>query len=96
MGGTFRPNHYLAGLIGATALGAVVLPWHVIEGGFWAFAWLASYPDADAGPALVLALAHQRYWLWPLVAVPALAIPALTRHGSGAGLLIAAATYGIV
>ena len=96
MGGISRPNRYLASLIGAAALGVALLPWHAIDGGLWSIAWLANYPDSGTASALVLALEHQRYWLWPLVAVPALAIPALRRQGKGAGLLIGAASFGIV
>ena len=46
--------------------GYALLPWYMVTGGFWSFAWLSAWAS-DARPALPQALAD-RPWLWlPLV-----------------------------
>src|SRR5690242_9980305 len=59
-------------------VGFALLPWYAIEAGFFSFAWLADYPTKPAAaPALVLALAHGRWWLLPTGLV--LLMPAFAR-----------------
>jgi len=53
--------------------GFLVLPWYAIEDGFFALSWLADYPDAATGPALLQGLAYGRPWLLPLLLPLALA-----------------------
>ena len=47
-------------------VGYAVLPWYAADDGFWRFAWLAVYPDAETAPAAVQALTYGRVWLLPL------------------------------
>lgn len=42
--------------------GYALLPWYMVTGGFWSFAWLSAWAS-DARPALPQALAD-RPWLW--------------------------------
>ncbi len=61
---------------GAAALGAAVLPWHMQQddvslAGFWAL----GRENAEASSALWQALAHGRFWFWPVLATVLLALP---------------------
>ncbi|MEQ9326246.1 MAG: iron ABC transporter permease, partial [Rhodospirillales bacterium] len=49
-------------------IGLLVLPWYVIEDGFWGFSWLVDgWPmDPDYGPAWVQILDDGKIWLAPL------------------------------
>ncbi len=46
-----------------------MLPWYVLEDGFWSFEWLFDgYPlDTDYAPALALILQGEKLWLAPVV-----------------------------
>jgi iron(III) transport system permease protein len=55
--------------------GYALLPWYMVAGGFWSFAWLAQI-GAEARPALFWALGD-RYWLWLPLAGFAVAAAAL-------------------
>ncbi len=48
--------------------GFVLLPWYVVDDGFFSLSWLMEgYPfEADAAPALFLALQGKKLWLAPL------------------------------
>ena len=46
-------------------LGAVLLPWHMIDAGFFAFGWLKGYPAAESGPAIWQIVAAGQWWLLP-------------------------------
>ncbi|MFK7854849.1 MAG: ABC transporter permease [Granulosicoccus sp.] len=50
-------------------LGFCVLPWYVLEDGFWGFEWLVDgYPfDTDYAPALFLIMQGEKLWLSPLI-----------------------------
>ncbi len=86
-------------------LPALLLPWYLQQDGLAAVPWagLAWLTDADAGSAAGLALAEGRWWLWPAVLAPALALAAallpiarplragLFTLAGGAGLLLWAA-----
>jgi iron(III) transport system permease protein len=63
-------------LIGAA--GFCLLPWYMLEDGFWGFGWLFDgYPfDADHAPGLFLLLQGEKTWLWPLA--PLLLAPLAT------------------
>src|SRR5690606_24616243 len=51
----------------------LLLPWYRIEGGFFAFGWLGSFPaDADVASGLLQVVTHGRWWL----ALPALTLAA--------------------
>jgi iron(III) transport system permease protein len=78
------------------AIGFILLPWYALEGGFWTFGWLASYPDAATAPAAILAAFHGRPWLWPLLLALALPLPALFGQQRAASLILAAGVFGIV
>jgi iron(III) transport system permease protein len=44
-----------------------LLPWYLLQDGFWGFGWLAGYPrEAESAPALSLLLQGRNPWLWPL------------------------------
>ncbi len=47
-------------------IGFAILPWYVIEDGFWNFEWLEAYPfGIDAAPAIFQVFLHDRGWLLP-------------------------------
>jgi iron(III) transport system permease protein len=50
-------------------IGYVILPWYVIEDGFWSFEWLlGGYPtDRDFAPAILLVFIDGKAWLAPVV-----------------------------
>src|SRR5256885_10701739 len=63
-----RPHETAWVVLGWAAL--LLVPWNAIGGrGFFAFAWLASYPlDPKVAPAAIQLLVHRRWWLLPFVA----------------------------
>lgn len=49
-------------LLGIAAL--ILLPWYRIEGGFFGFGWLSSFPgDPSTAPGLLEIVQHGRWWL---------------------------------
>jgi len=50
-------------------IGYVILPWYVIEDGFWSLEWLlGGYPtDSDFAPAILLVFIDDKAWLGPIV-----------------------------
>ena len=46
-------------------LGAVLLPWYMIDAGFFAFGWVRAYPSPESGPAVWQIVAQNRWWLAP-------------------------------
>ncbi len=80
--------------------GYVVLPWYVIEDGFWSFLWLVDgWPlDGDYAPGILQSTLHGKLWLAP-VAVPLLApLAVLGRERSDpvlARVLIATGVAGL-
>jgi iron(III) transport system permease protein len=61
-------------LLCAAAFG--LLPWYLLQDGFWGFGWVVGYPrEAESAPALSLLLQGRNPWLWPvgLLALAALA-----------------------
>lgn len=78
------------------AIGAAVLPWHMQQDGL-TLAGLVATPqgDADAASALWQAVAHRRFWFWPVLAALAVAGVGLlpgsgARPGARQGLWLAA------
>lgn len=67
-------------------MGYFLLPWYLIEDGFWSLTWLwDGYPrESDYAPAIVQALAEQKTWLAPLallvLAPGLLLLPALRNR----------------
>jgi len=57
------------------AIGFCLLPWYMLEDGFWGFEWLFDgYPyDTDYAPALFLLMQGEKLWLAPLL--PCLLLP---------------------
>ncbi|NLR97139.1 iron ABC transporter permease [Rhizobium sp. P38BS-XIX] len=52
----------IAIIVGVVAM--FILPWYRIDGGFYGFGWLASFPnDAATGPAVVQIFGFGRWWL---------------------------------
>ena len=50
------------------AAGFFLLPWYAVEDGFFGFEWRFDYPTGIASaPAIVQAISHGRWWLWPLL-----------------------------
>ncbi|MEN8196201.1 MAG: iron ABC transporter permease [Pseudomonadota bacterium] len=81
-------------------VGYAILPWYVIEDGFWSFLWLVDgWPlDGDYAPGLLQSTLHGKLWLAP-VALPLLApLAVLGRQRSDpilANVLIAAGVAGL-
>jgi iron(III) transport system permease protein len=58
------------------AIGAVLLPWHMQQDGIGLTTLFAlGQGDAEASSALWQALAHGRFWFWPVLASLLLALP---------------------
>jgi iron(III) transport system permease protein len=95
MGGSAQQDRLLLALLAAGAGGLFLLPWHAIQGGFWTFAWITSYPDANTASAVLLAALFERPWLWPLLLALALPLPALFGHRRAAALMLAGGIFGI-
>jgi iron(III) transport system permease protein len=81
-------------------VGYAILPWYVIEDGFWSFLWLIDgWPfDGDYAPGLLQTTLHGKLWLAP-VALPLLApLAVLGRQRSDpvlANVLTAAGVAGL-
>lgn len=80
-------------------IGFLVLPWYLLENGFWSFSWLSRYPDRVTSSALVQAFFYGKWWLAPLI-LPLLAPLAVLNRPRGdrmaANVLILAGTVGLV
>ncbi len=50
----------------AAILGFILLPWHVVDAGFWSFGWITGLASADTASALFLLLSFGKFWFWPL------------------------------
>jgi iron(III) transport system permease protein len=77
--------------------GYALLPWYMVAGGFWSFAWLGSF-TSTARPALLWALS-ERYWLFAPLAGFAIAAGALLfarTHLAQAKGLVAGGAMGLV
>ena len=49
-------------------IGYAILPWYAIYDGFWSLDWLGGFPlGGDEAPGLVQVLAHDRWWLIPIL-----------------------------
>jgi iron(III) transport system permease protein len=50
-------------------VGSAILPWYVIEDGFWSLLWLANgWPlDGDYAPGILQTILHGKLWLAPIV-----------------------------
>jgi iron(III) transport system permease protein len=50
--------------------GAALLPWYALQDGVLGFGWLRGFGGApDSASAAALAIAHGRWWLWPVLVV---------------------------
>lgn len=66
-------------------LGTLVLPWHMQQDGVRLAGLIAlGQPDPEASSAFWQALAHGRFWFWPVVAALFLALPGALKAGSRA------------
>lgn len=82
-------------------IGYLLLPWYVIEDGFWSLEWLwDGYPfDSDYAPAAFLVAQGEKVWLAPfaLLSLPPLLAVALGRqHRWFALILIATGLTGLM
>lgn len=68
------------------ALG-LLLPWHGLEGGF---AELAAWPSGAAAPLPALLFSGARWWLWPVLVLPALVAPGVVAGRVQGNLLLLA------
>lgn len=88
-----RPNRRqdIAFIVGLVAV--IALPWYRIEGGFYSFRWLSSFPnDAATAPAVLEIFGFGRWWLLIALA-PLLAAGAsrFIRAPASQGLVLALA-----
>ena len=74
------------------AIGTVLLPWHIQQDGVTlATLFALGQEDPEAASALWQALAHARFWFWPVIGALALALPGALPAGSAsrrAGFLV--------
>jgi len=88
------PSSLLPWALAAT--GTLLLPWHMQQDGVTLRGLLAlGVEDPDAASALWQALAHGRFWFWPVVAAIALGLPAVRRGRRFPGARIAAGALGL-
>ncbi|EEX10158.1 ABC transporter, membrane spanning protein [Ruegeria lacuscaerulensis ITI-1157] len=85
--------------IAAGWVGYCLLPWYMVEDGFWSFHWLVDgYPfDDDYAPAAFLLAQGKKLWLAPMVLALALPLLALGRPKSDplhARILILSGAFG--
>ncbi|PWS34295.1 iron ABC transporter permease [Falsiroseomonas bella] len=67
------------------AIGAVLLPWHMQQDGVTLGTLFAlGQQDPEAASALWQALAHGRFWFWPVIAALTLALPGALPAGTAA------------
>jgi iron(III) transport system permease protein len=67
------------------ALGTAVLPWHMQQDGVTLTGLMAfGNEDSEAASALWQAMAHGRWWFWPVIACAVLALPGALPFGSAA------------
>ncbi len=78
-------------------LGAALLPWHMIDAGFFAFGWLRGYPNAVSGPAIWQVAFAREWWLLPALLPLLAATWAVGRGGDRMmpKLLVGASIAGI-
>jgi len=74
-----RGTIFLWSLVGL--IGFCILPWYMLDDGFWGFEWLFDgYPfDTDYAPALFLIWQQEKIWLAPLL--PILLLPIILLPG---------------
>jgi len=81
-------------------IGYCVLPWYLLEDGFFSFEWLDGYPfDSDYAPALFLIAQGEKLWLAPVGLALLVAIPAVFYRKSNtvyANCLIIAGCAGLL
>ncbi len=65
-------------------VGYLLVPWYLLEDGFWSFYWLIDgYPlDPDYGPAILQGWVAERNWLYPLLIFLVLPLAALPLEKS--------------
>ncbi len=76
----------------------VLLPWYRVEGGFYGFGWLSSFPgDAATAPGILELFSHGRWWLAIVVAFLLLGIAArfVSDPARRGALLVCAGTGGV-
>jgi len=77
-------------------LGAVLLPWYMIDAGFFAFGWVGTYPDAASGPGVWQIVAQNRWWIAPTLLPLLAATYAVWKNDeSTARVLVASGVLGI-
>ncbi|MGA0940439.1 MAG: hypothetical protein ACO32B_04770, partial [Burkholderiaceae bacterium] len=60
----------VAGPIFLGLFAIALLPWYMLQDGFFSFAWLSGYPfEAESAPLLSLVFQAQKVWLVPLAAI---------------------------
>ncbi|HWT08704.1 MAG TPA: ABC transporter permease subunit, partial [Roseomonas sp.] len=78
-----RPSSLLAW--SAAAIATLLLPWHMQQDGLTLAGLLGfGQEDAEAASALWQAMAHGRFWFWPVVAALVVTLPGALPAGSAA------------
>ncbi|WP_137124193.1 iron ABC transporter permease [Roseomonas sp. HF4] len=78
------------------AAGTLLLPWHMQQDGITLRGVLAlGQEDPEAASAAWQALAHGRFWFWPVVAAVAIGLPAVQPGRGRAVLRMAAGALGL-
>lgn len=82
-------------------VGFLLMPWYLLEDGFWSFIWLTDgYPiEADYAPALFQGLIGDRIWLLPLalpLMLPLFLIPLTKNDPRYSRYLIIAGSSGLI
>jgi iron(III) transport system permease protein len=93
---TRRGQRAIAAWLALGAAGALVAPWYALQGSVFSMRWIATFASRDNAGALLQALQHGRWWLWPVLAFLALAGLALAsrERRTRAYLLVGAGAAG--
>jgi iron(III) transport system permease protein len=88
-----KSSRQLAWVLALACLGFILLPWYGVESGFWSFTWLRSFFSSNSAPALIQALAYDRFLLLPVLIafLPPLAVAASSR-GYASVLIVSSIT----
>ncbi len=80
-------------------IGFCLLPWHVVEDGFWSFSWVTNIGYVESSSALILMLVYGKFWFWPTAlafAFVATCLATVSNPVTRAKMIASSALFGLV